>query len=286
MSLPPSLERDGFISPTKLYTAKKYRGLMIDIEGESGTGKTEFMMSCPEPVAIIGVDSQVHAPLDNPNPPSSRGKDLAIFPIDAPIDSGAENQSKDAFLKYWFKFTGALYKGLDNQDVRTVGIDGDSDSYELQRMAEFGKLSGVAQLDYKNINTVRKTLYKRAYDSGKIIVATSKVKEVWVNVYEEDGVTKKLTKRGNEVREPSGEFKIEGYANREYLWDVRLRGIFEPKRINSLTKKEVPMRWGMQIIRCKANRSLEGDTLYGSDCCFRGLVEYIYPNIPIAKWGL
>ena len=62
MTLPSSFARDGFVTFDKARTRMQVRGqqikpLLIGTEGESNTGKTEFILSCPTRVMISWIEA-------------------------------------------------------------------------------------------------------------------------------------------------------------------------------------------------------------------------------------
>lgn len=279
MPLPASFARDGFLS---LESRAKFRRLMIGSDGEANTGKTEFILSCPGPGIIICLDRGFDGMLLNQNPPPTRRNDYAFKPVSVPL---ATQAAQPEYLAYWRSFYAEYKKALDNQDARTVGLDGDSDSWELQRLAEFGKLTQIPPIMYTNVNAARRAMIARAWDTGKIIVATNKVKAIYKTVLNPDG-TPKLNKNGEEVRERTSELERQGFSDQSYLWQLQIRHLYKEAKVNPFTKKETPEQWGLRITMCKADRSLEGTELWGSDCNFTGLVQTVYPHIPLKEWGL
>lgn len=285
MILPNSFLRDGFVSAE---TARKRRflpglqrpGILIGTEGETNTGKTEFILSCPGPGIVLAVDRMYDAVLDNPEPPVSRNDNFAFKEIKLSMATMAEDHKA-----VWKSFYEDYIKALANPDARTVGIDGDSDTWEVQRLAEFGKLTQIPSIMYVGVNAARRVMIARAFDSGKIVVATNKVKHEYVTVRDEEG-NPKLSKDGKEVREKSGDFVRQGFDDDNYLWHIQLRHLRKDAYINPKTGKEVKTQFGIRILKCKSNPGLKGEELWGSDANFAGLVQLAYPNTEIGEWGL
>ena len=90
---------------------------------------------------------------------------------------------------------------------------------------------------------------------------------------------------GKPRRIKSGELERQGFSDQDYLWQIQIRHLYEPARTNTVTGKLVPQRWGLQIMKCKANNALIGEKLWGSDCNFPSLVQTVYPHIPLSNWG-
>lgn len=280
MPLPASFVRDGFLPLDKI---RKTRRLMIGTDGPANTGKTEFLLSAPGPGIVLALDRGFDAMLDNPEPPPTRREDFAFKVI--PVPKATQFGSAREYLNYWAAFWQEYIKALTNDDARTVGIDGDSDSWELQRLATFGKLTQIPPIMYTDVNAARRAMYARAFDSGKIIIATNKIEAEYKPALDAQGNIK-VGNDGKEIREWDGKsYRRQGFRDQDYLWTIQLRHLYEPAGINRLTKKETLERWGILIMKCKVNRSLEGMTLWGQDCNFPSLVQVVFPHVSLAEWG-
>lgn len=270
MPMPASFLRDGFIEPKAI---RKQRRLMIGTDGPSNSGKTEFAISAPGPGIVLALDRGFDAMLDNQNPPEARRDDFAFSVIQAPL---ATQALQEDYKKYWLDFYERYKKALANTDAKTIVIDGDSDSWELQRLAAFGKLTQIPSIMYTEVNAARRAMYARAFDSGKIIIATNKISRDYRKVMNPDGTPK--LKDGKEVREWDGKsYERQGFNDQDYLWSIQLRHIYR------MTKSGP--EWGIKIMKVKADPTLEGLELWGKSCNFAGLVETVYPHIPLPEWG-
>jgi hypothetical protein len=284
MPLPPSFAQSGF-SPgqnalksrkrIKLPNGRYLKPLLIGTEGETDTGKTEFLMSCPRPGIILALDKAFDPCLDNPNPPEWRDADSFYFDVTAiPAETTG---SKEDYVEYFTTLRTRYYAALDNPDALTIATDCDSDFWELHRLAEFGKLAGIwPQTLYHKPYAQKRAMISKAWESGKVIIAANKLRAEYKAEPDD---------KGNDVSKPTGKLVRSGFPDQSYLWTIQLRHLFEPKHINLITKKEVPNRWGIRILKCKANMELVGEELWGDDCNFAGLVQFVYPNIPIEDWG-
>jgi hypothetical protein len=266
--LPASFAKAGFLPSSSVQP--KMRRLMMTISGPANTGKTEFALSAPGPGILLGLDRGVEGMLENPAPPSARNAENFAFHI-VPVPRPPQDVD---FKVVWDAFYGKFRTAIEIPEARTIVLDGDSDSWELQRMAAFGKLSKVPSINYENVNAARKLMYNRAYDSGKIFIATAKVKKVYETQYNPDG-TVKLTGAGNELRTWNGEYERQGFPEQDYLWQLHLLSLYDEDR----------KQFGVRITGCKLSRDLEGTELWGDDCNFAGLVQTILPDVPLSDWG-
>lgn len=286
MPIPQSFIRDGFKTAAQARTRRnlpglKRSGIMIGTEGETNTGKSEFILSCPGPGIVLPVDRGYDTMMDNPRPPKSRRDDFVFDEIQLAMSA---MKFEEGYIQNWQNFYGRLMKALANLDARTVAIDGDSDTWETQRLAAFGKLTQIPSIMYTEVNAARRAMYYRCYDSGKIIVATNKVREEYV--VKRDAAGMPVLKDGKEIREKSGNLSRQGFDDDNYLFSIQIRHLFKPASINSVTKKESPMQWGLRILKCKPNPEVQGEELWQNDCCFAGLIQLAYPNTKLSDWGL
>lgn len=284
MPIPQSFINDGFLPPARSRERRnlpglKRPGIMIGTEGETNTGKTEFALSCPGPGILLAVDRMYDACLDNPNPPAARRNDYAFKECKLSMATMAENHKEN-----WESYRADLMKAVANKDVRTVVIDGDSDTWETQRLAAFGKLTQIPSIFYADVNAARRALIARLFDSGKIIVATNKIKEEYGVVRDAQGNA--VMKDGKEVREKTGKLIRQGFDDDNYLWHIQLRHFFTSATINKKTGAQIPMQFGIEILKCKSNPQLKGERLLGDDANFAGLVSLCYPNVGLKEWGL
>lgn len=256
--LPASFAKDGFFPADKIKS--KYKHLLIGTDGWSNTGKSEFCLSAPGPGIFLCLDRGHEAMLDNQNPPKTRRDDFAFKVIKVPM---ATQLSQDGYAEYWKAFCVAYWAALDNPDARTVVIDGDSDSWELQRLANFGKLTKVLPIKYTEVNAQRRAMIARAFDSGKIVIFTNKVKEEYDNS-EDDAIGKK-----------TGNVKRQGYQDQDYLYQLQLRHLYDAEK----------SRFGVKILRCKTDTTLQGMEFWGDECNFESVVTAIYPHVLMSEWG-
>src|SRR5438132_1992317 len=274
VGIPPSFQRSGFLSGGSLRPANKKHRLLLGCEGGPDSGKSEFALSAPGPGIAIVLDRGMDPVFDNMNPPKTRQPNWAFKVVQLPKETQA---TQGTFRAYWVNFRNDVKTACENPDCRSILIDGDSDSWELQRLAAHGKLAGVSGrgFAYTEVNAARRAFYARLWDSGKIIIATNKIKKLYKNVYNPDH-TPKLDTSGNQVREWDGKsYERQGFDDQEYLWQVQIRNLYD----------EDKRQWGVRILKCKANKELEGGALWGSDCNFAALVQNCYPQIPLQEWG-
>lgn len=264
---------------------------MIASEGESDTGKTEFLFTCPGPGVILAWDRGFDAALDNPNPPKSRRADFAMKVIKAP--SATQFADPKEYRPYWLEGLKATLNAISIPEAVTIAIDGDNVSWELQRLAEHGRLTNVfPQTKYTDVYAARRALYFRLWDSRKIIIATNMMRDEFKAMKNPDGTYIMDPTTNEPKKERTGNKVAQGFPDQEYLWQIRIRHLKRagtPPTWNKILKRNAggtPPQWGLRITKCKANDAMVGEELWGEDCTFQGLVSLVYPHIPLSDWGL
>lgn len=287
--LPRSMTDRGFVPATqaRLRGANpKFRGLMLATEGRSDTGKTEFLLSAPGPGVVLCCDRGFDAVFDNQTPPPSRRDDFGFKTLKIP--KATDFQTAAGYQPYYQEFYKSSMDMIAIPEVRTACIDGDNFSWDLQRLAEWGRLQGIyPQTKYADPTAARMSFYWSLYDSGKIIIATNMVQSEWRNVMGADGLPVIDPSSKENKRELTGDDVAKGFRDQEYLWQARIRHLYKPARmvrIGTMTQ-HLPQEWGLRIMKCKANRGLVGEELWGDDCNFLGLVTLIYPHVDPKEWG-
>lgn len=288
--IPQSITKVGYLPLMQSVRPSKFRRLMIGIDGGPGTGKTEFGLSAPGTIMGVFNDPGIDNVTNNPTPPATRCPDVAVKFIPPPIYN-ADPKTKmtpvqqNEFIEYWRAYREEMYVAAAHPDSRTVLSDSDSDSWQIQKLAEYGKVLQVMPNQYATANNSRKAYYLRLFNSSKIIICTNKIKRTYETKLDANGVAEK-DGVGADKREWTGEYERQGFADQDYLFHIQLTALYKPGHYNEVLKKELPQQWGIRINLCKANRGLEGEELWGSDCTFAGLVGTVYPHIDAKEWGL
>lgn len=281
MSLP--IQGAGFVRPLDIIAGRPHT--MIGTEGEQNTGKSEFILSAPPPIGMLILDRNIDGVLRNLNPPPSRA-DLRSDVFMKLVQAPGQGQSFDPvfFMEHWKQFYKDLCHCLDAPDTWTVGIDGDSDSWELQRLAAFGTLQQIPSIKYTEVNAARRAMIRRMYDSGKNIIANNKVTDVYVDETDKDGNVL-LQRDGNPRQIKSGQQKRQGFRDHKYLWQIQIRHLYKEPSKNIVTGAPIAGKFGIRILECKPAMHLKGLELWGPDCNFAGLVSVVYPSISLDQWG-
>lgn len=276
MALPASFAADGFQQPKN-----RYRRIMIGTEGGANTGKSEFILSGPPPGIVLSLSRDHEAMLENPNPPETRGADFLWHPVRLPLVQAQQATYQDL----WKNYRDFYNKMLANADARTVAVDSDTDAFDLQLLAEFGRLDKIMPRTRGPLNAAKKLLIAKAFESGKVCIFTHKLKKQYEDLIDPSTGKQLIDDQGEVKREWFGKYQRAGFGEYEYLFQIQLRHLYKPATWNARLQRNIPHQWGIQILMCKSNRELEGEQLWGSDCNLPSLLQLVYPHIPLTEWG-
>lgn len=287
------------LTPVNSMRKGKFRRLMLGTDGLTNSGKTEFLLSAPGPKVIVPIDCSYDSALDNPYPPASRKLDNAFIDDITVAPNMAQVATPEQYAAHFKRIRDRVYDLCASPDIRAVCIDGDSDFYELQLLAEFGRLSQIHPMSYQVVDGMRRWITNRWWQSGKIIIGTNKLKDKYEDTLDADGNILKDDRGKTIQHRVAGEYKRQGFRDQTYLWQIQIRHLYKPgepidlstlkpidrlKAVRSGDTKTLP-QWGLKIMKCKSNTRLENDELWGKQACFAGLVQYIYPQINLSEWG-
>jgi hypothetical protein len=271
---------------TPISKFKRKPRLMIGIEGLPDSGKTEFAMTAPPGIGILAVDRGYEHVVTKAEPPAARQDPERIFMKLFPVPQPGQSPGESTYLQIWKEFYANYLQSLQDVNFRTVVIDGDSDTWELQQLAAFGKVTQIPPIQRTDVNAARRVMIARGFDSGRNIIFTYRLKPEYEKII-------KLNSRGEpqEVDEKTGNWRRTGFNDQDYLVQVQLRAIYNPKRTRKIKGEDVPVEtvgdmFGVEILKCKPAPDLVGIRLWGAECNFTGLVQTIYPEADLKEWGL
>src|SRR5262245_50540953 len=104
---PMSLAEAGFVAPALIIKSpdRPYHRLMLSLEGDRGSGKSEFADSAPGPIAHLVLDRGIDSVLDNPYPPPTRSDNAVYKVVTVPKASQYRvKQNDNPYLDYWRAF--------------------------------------------------------------------------------------------------------------------------------------------------------------------------------------
>ena len=226
--------------------------IVLAIEGLEKTGKTHLALTAPGPNAFFDLDIGAEGVVSQA---SADGKEIVV--PDPPLSRSGEHNSPDDWKRAWERFKTLYTAALASPDIRTIVVDTETQTYELVRLARFGKLAQVLPRMYGAVFQEYRDLIEAVYDSKKNAIFLRKLKPKYVN----DKQTDELTPGGY------GELAAAVQCNIR-TWREPAGGPFHATILNS-----------------RHNYKLAGQDHTDPFISFELLAQTMLPNVPIERWS-
>lgn len=240
-------------------TETTYR-MLVGSQGLERTGKTNFWLTAPDPIAGVNMDIGLEGVVEK----WSKKKKIWVASFNIPPIT-----NQKSYIDYFKRVEAAYHGAVEHKDVRTVVVDTGDELWELMRLAEFGQLNPAADIKraYPPLNQLYRGLIRMAYDSGKNMVVTHKVKELW---------TSKEVSRGGSVSTVDSwdgkSYRRAGFGDSDYLIQVNL----EHYRRDG--------KFGMRITNSRQSMAVAGYEFEEDECTFQNLGVTIFDGTTMDDW--
>lgn len=145
----------------------RQRTVLMELYGDTGTGRTTFALTAPGPIALIHASEKIEGIVQ---PAVRAGKDIRMVDY-----GGVFTGSDDAVAKLagekWDLLKAAWYEALFGGWARTVVLDTHTEAWELIRLAYFGALKpsgGRVDANYGPVNADWRSLFKGARQQSNV----------------------------------------------------------------------------------------------------------------------
>jgi hypothetical protein len=263
-------------------TIRKLKPRVIwNVKGKAKTGKNNFAYTAPGVImdhrfdpGSEGVAGKFEFTRDGKKRLYQAEYKSAMLPV------GSEALSQDA-LK-------AIYKPeIDQFDrnlratylqARTTVWDTDSDLWEIQRLAKFGKIVKIMPLQYSELNRqviewVR--LFEQSERSNLIIL--SQAGDEWVD----SGV---LGPDGQMGRKKSGKLERRGSDKIDFLVQAYFNTNYTEAILGPQGQVIEPAHFSIELVRSSTAPELIGMKWYDANATFFNVATMLYPSIPAEEW--
>ena len=195
------------------------RSITANIMGKRGGGKSHFAIDqSPRPLVIQALDPTFKTILDKFNLDKVHIADYdrispelvkAVAGVKSKEDISKAGNAFDKMqaeaTKVWKQYTDDFQEAL--KIAKTIVWDTGSESWELLRLARFGKLMEIPPQMYGGVNSEYREMIRAAQYAGINLIILSKMKEKW-------GETVSASGRIN--RGPTGEWEPQGFSHIGY----------------------------------------------------------------------
>ncbi len=231
-----NMESLGFLPPSQVVP----RRVVATLSGHEKSGKTDMALrTAPEPVFFIsldmGTEGVVHKFVD---------RDIKMYEVKVP-----RNQPKEVYVGIWNDLLMRIRAVLDNNQGSLV-IDTESECWELQRLATFGRLDQVMPHHWGPINAAKRELVREFYHSDLTVILLHKMSREYKN----DAWTGGWGRKG---------WSDMGYSVQANLETVRHDG-------------DDGTRFGVQVKDCRQNPALNGQIFWDDSRSFEFLLLMVH----------
>ena len=159
-------------------TIKSRQRMILNVQGKEDTGKTHFLLTCPEPIALFDLDLNSESVV---NKSDFLNKEIMMSEYFFEKPSKGSNEAKlikEADL-LWNRFMAEYKQAL--KEVKTVAIDTAGLLWEMLRIARFGKLTSVMPHHYGVLNCEMAQIIDMSKQSDCNLILSSTLAPQYIN---------------------------------------------------------------------------------------------------------
>lgn len=242
--------------------SKGKRRLVASISGLDKSGKTNFALTAPGPIAYANYDTGLEGVIHKfeSNKQVYRNDYRVVVPPGAGVQQVAEVGNE-----VWERYKKDMRAAWKSDVIRSTVVDPESETWELIRIARFGKLTQVMPHHYGPVNAEYRNFINEVYDTDKNLILLGRLKEEWEN----------QVVNGKEVGKKTGKLERVGMKDIPYIVQV-----------NAIAHHDSETRqFSIEIVNCRQNPDLCGFVLPQELCTFQQLAMLVYPDSTEEEWA-
>ena len=228
-------------------TAPPKKRMVVSHTGHQKTGKTHFSLAhTPEPVFYANIDIGTEGV-------SHKMAGRNIQEVIVRYEKGWNIQE---YKRLWGELD-TLYKDALATNTGTLVIDSESENWELEMLAEFGRTEEILPRTRGRLNSDKRTFISACLSSEMNVIFCSRVRAVWLN------------------NENTGTFERRGYNGLDYdcqvvSWAVKRNN---PSLTDAAGNVVGGTEFGVTVMDSRLNPTMEGKTYWGAMCRFDMVME-------------
>lgn len=223
----------------KIVDTSVKKRMVLSIEGDWGTGKTDLALTAPGPIAFFKFDLNSDVTL------AKYADKKRIYKCEYEVPDPNVPNAQQLAESIARQFCADYSTVINNPEIRSVVWDTATEIWELIRLAAFGKLTNVMPHHYVQVNNGFRGLIRAAFDSNTNLVMIHRLKDEWVNYTSSDG--KEKSKR-------SGRKERAGFSDVGFACQVMVQTFFN--------QEEEDSPFQMKVLKCTQNPQITGQ-VYG-----------------------
>jgi len=259
--------RDGVPAGFTLVNDDIKKRMIMSIEGDWGTGKTDLALTAPGPIAFFKFDLNTEVTLAR----YAKAKKIYRREYDVvdPSDKNAQRKAEEIMTAFALDYKAVLA----SKDIRTVVWDTATEIWEQIRLAAFGKLTQIQPHHYVQVNNGFRGMIREAFDSDTNLIMIHRMKDEWVNIPDPKSSTGERGKK-------TGRKERAGFSDLGFAVQVMVQTYFDPENVES------PFQ--MKVLKCTQNPIIT-HRVYGQVGDFRTnsfpiLAADVFPGTTFQEW--
>lgn len=229
------------------------------IGGFEKEGKTHFALTAPAPIAVMNIDRGLEGMVEKfaKIKEIHRSKDFRAMPSKTMADNEAR----------WEAIMAAYTDALEDRNIRSIVYDTDTEAWEIARLAYLGKLVGVKELHYPEVNSIFRNVIDAALAHDKNVIFTCRLRKQYV---------KTKSNEGKDTATWNGQYEESGFGEFGFIVQANLRAkIVKEDEVNIPT---------VRIINCRQNMQMNGEVFEGEMATFSWVAANIIEGTSPEDW--
>lgn len=237
------------------------RRLVMRIGGFEKDGKTHFGLTAPDPIMVMNIDRGLEGVVEK----FARVKEIHISKDfrAMPSKTMEDNECR------WEAIDATYDEALSDKNIRSILYDTDTESWEIARLAFLGKLAGVKELKYPEINSIFRNVIDKALAHDKNVIFTCRLRKQYIK-------TGTKSKGGYDESAWNGQYEESGFGEFASIVQANLRS-----KIIDVDGVNVPT---IKIINCRQNMQMNGEVFEGDMATFPWVAANIIEGTTPEDW--
>lgn len=256
------LQRLGFqiVAPPVAYR------LIVCTVAPQKAGKTHWAFTAPEPIACLTTDAGTE---EVAGKFMRAGKRVALNRFKSAKEMIEGEVGQKAQEAEWERWVRSYHGVLGMRQFRTLIVDTGTETWELCRLARFGKITQVKPHHYGPVNAEFSALIQEAFNRHDLNV-------IWIHKMKKEY---KASAKDAEKESWTGKWERAGFADLAYQADVNIRHYFDSFRRNPYNQTILPPAFGVEVLDSRYQMvSLVGSRFEEQMCTFEFLAESAFPE--------
>jgi len=233
--------------------------LVVRIGGFEKDGKSHWGLTAPAPISVINIDRGLEGMIEK----FAREKEIHISEDFRAMPSETQKDNE----KRWEAIMSAYTNALEDKHIRSILYDTDTEGWEIARLAYLGKLVGVRELHYPEVNSIFRKVIDMALAHDKNVIFTCRLRKQYV---------RSKSVEGKDSATWNGKYEESGFGEFGSIVQANLRA-----KIVNEGGKNIPT---VRIINCRQNMQMNGEVFEGDEACFSWVAANIIEGTSPEDW--